>query len=354
VSKRIVDDPSQHGWVEVDGKWVWGASGGSGGSIQDGDTEGQITTWDGVEWTPEGAVVVNSSGKVGIGNDSPKTRLDVSDGSNTVARFTGTSAHANIQIVSAGTTNRSRVQFGDEDNEFIGSIQYFHTDDSMMFHTNTSERMRIDADGKVLVGTDNGSGTTAKLQVAGDVHATGNARFVGNLNVASYMNYNTPSQLNDTIRFGASNENSVGNGRAYGFEVFTNGETQYTDLRWCIGSKIKSTHDANTNGDVDEVFTVTGSGNVTATGNITAYSDERLKSDVETLDGSKVFDMRGVSFTKDGKAGSGVIAQELQKIAPELVNDSGEYLSVAYGNLVGYLIEAVKELKAEIEDLKRG
>ena len=94
------------------------------------------------------------------------------------------------------------------------------------------------------------------------------------------------------------------------------------------------------------------SGNLTATGNITAYSDERLKSDVETLDGSKVYEMRGVSFTKDGEKGSGVIAQELQKVAPELVQENDEYLSVAYGNLVGYLIEAVKDLKAEIEELK--
>ena len=94
------------------------------------------------------------------------------------------------------------------------------------------------------------------------------------------------------------------------------------------------------------------SGNILATGNITAYSDERLKSDIETLDGSKVYEMRGVSYIKDGEASSGVIAQELQKVAPELVSESGEYLSVAYGNLVGYLIEAVKELKAEIEELK--
>jgi hypothetical protein len=96
--------------------------------------------------------------------------------------------------------------------------------------------------------------------------------------------------------------------------------------------------------------TVTGA--LTATGNVTAYSDERLKSDIETLDGSKVYEMRGVSFTKDGEASSGVIAQELQKVAPELVHEGEEYLSVAYGNLVGYLIEAVKELKAEIDELK--
>ena len=94
--------------------------------------------------------------------------------------------------------------------------------------------------------------------------------------------------------------------------------------------------------------------NLTVSGNVTAFSDERLKDDIETLDGSKVYEMRGVSFTKDGRAGSGVIAQELQKIAPELVEKDGEYLSVAYGNVVGYLIEAVKELKAEIEELKKG
>ena len=92
-------------------------------------------------------------------------------------------------------------------------------------------------------------------------------------------------------------------------------------------------------------------GNLIASGDVTAYSDKRLKENIQTLDGSKVFEMRGVSYKKDGREGSGVVAQELEKIAPELVTD-GEFKSVAYGNLVGYLIEAVKDLKAEIEELK--
>ena len=62
--------------------------------------------------------------------------------------------------------------------------------------------------------------------------------------------------------------------------------------------------------------------------------------------------MRGVTFIKDDKQSSGVIAQEMEKIAPELVID-GEYKSVAYGNIVGYLIEAVKELKVELETHKK-
>ena len=93
-------------------------------------------------------------------------------------------------------------------------------------------------------------------------------------------------------------------------------------------------------------------GSLVASGNVTAYSDKRLKDDVVTLDGKKVFEMRGVSFTKDNKQSSGVIAQELEEVAPELVFNDAEYKSVAYGNIVGYLIEAIKYLKEEIEELK--
>ena len=107
-----------------------------------------------------------------------------------------------------------------------------------------------------------------------------------------------------------------------------------------------------TNGASTTVFDVTNSGVVTAAGDIVALSDQRLKSNIETLDGSKVYKMRGVSFDKDGKKGSGVIAQEMEKVAPELVNNDNEYKAVAYGNISGYLIEAIKELKQEIEELK--
>ena len=102
------------------------------------------------------------------------------------------------------------------------------------------------------------------------------------------------------------------------------------------------------------------SGSFTATGNITAFSDERLKENVQTIKGAleKVSQMRGVTYNykselNDGQRGTGVIAQEMQQVMPEVVQD-GEYLSVAYGNIVGVLIESIKELKAEIEALKDG
>jgi len=93
-------------------------------------------------------------------------------------------------------------------------------------------------------------------------------------------------------------------------------------------------------------------GDIRASGSVLQSSDLRLKKEISTLDGSKVYQMRGVKFLKDGTNGSGVIAQELQEVAPELVVNEGEYLSVAYGNIVGYLIEAIKDLNSEVQLLK--
>jgi hypothetical protein len=111
-------------------------------------------------------------------------------------------------------------------------------------------------------------------------------------------------------------------------------------------------------------FTIDASGNCTATGNVTAYSDVRLKDDIRTIPLAldKVENMRGVYFKKktseDPKyskyiQGSGVIAQELEEVAPELVmTDEDGYKSVAYANITGYLIEAIKELSEKVTALE--
>ena len=101
--------------------------------------------------------------------------------------------------------------------------------------------------------------------------------------------------------------------------------------------------------------------NLTCSGDITANSDARLKENVVTVDSAldKVSQMRGVYFNKIGeeKRSLGVIAQEIEEVLPEVVltaDDEEGIKSVAYGNIVGVLIEAIKELKAEIEELKKG
>jgi hypothetical protein len=99
-------------------------------------------------------------------------------------------------------------------------------------------------------------------------------------------------------------------------------------------------------------------GNFSSPGNVTAYSDARLKTNVHTITDAlhKVTQLRGVTYHKDGNPGLGVIAQEVREILPELVaegEDANKTLSVAYGNMVGVLIEAIKELKAEVDELKK-
>lgn len=96
------------------------------------------------------------------------------------------------------------------------------------------------------------------------------------------------------------------------------------------------------------------SGSFTASGNITAYSDERLKSNVETIPNAldKVLNVRGVTFDMNSERATGVIAQELEKVLPEAVFDNKDGMkSVAYGNIVGLLIEAIKEQQVQINKL---
>lgn len=86
-------------------------------------------------------------------------------------------------------------------------------------------------------------------------------------------------------------------------------------------------------------------------------SDESLKENVAELDGLDIINkLRGVSFTwkETGDDSIGLIAQEVEKVLPELVStDSDTGLkSVQYGNLVAPLIEAVKEQQEEIDELK--
>jgi hypothetical protein len=101
-------------------------------------------------------------------------------------------------------------------------------------------------------------------------------------------------------------------------------------------------------------------GNVFATGDITAYSDARKKTNITTIDKAleTVTKMRGVFYDKIGEESKGrqlgVIAQEVNQILPEAVTyaaDVDEY-GVKYGNIVGVLIEAIKEQQLQIEKLQ--
>jgi len=86
-------------------------------------------------------------------------------------------------------------------------------------------------------------------------------------------------------------------------------------------------------------------------------SDEQLKENISTIQNpiDKVNALRGVDFNwkENGKKQIGVIAQEVEKILPELVEMRPDgYKGVHYDNVVGLLIEAIKEQQKEIDELK--
>jgi hypothetical protein len=115
----------------------------------------------------------------------------------------------------------------------------------------------------------------------------------------------------------------------------------------------------------------TSASGVTVNGDLNSTSDIRYKKNIETIEGAvdKVTALRGVTFDWDNDAFSenetnkkpnfteratGVIAQDVEKVLPEAVRQNPEtgFKNVAYGNMVGLLIEAIKEQQTQIDDLK--
>jgi hypothetical protein len=111
---------------------------------------------------------------------------------------------------------------------------------------------------------------------------------------------------------------------------------------------------------LDGKFSTSGgtiSGSITATGDITAFSDSRTKINIETITEAlyKVKAMRGVSYVSkfNMEERIGVIAQEVERVVPEVVHTHTNGLkSVAYQNLVGLLIEAIKALELRVAELE--
>jgi hypothetical protein len=123
------------------------------------------------------------------------------------------------------------------------------------------------------------------------------------------------------------------------------------------GDLNSGTWDSGPNGRHPLTLSLT-SGDATFSGNVTAYSDRRLKEDIGLIDSpvQKVQALNGVTFTRKGSTtrGTGLIAQDVQKVLPEAVAvDEEGYLSVAYGNIVGLLVEAIKAQQDQIAAMQR-
>jgi hypothetical protein len=212
-----------------------------------------------------------------------------------------------------------------------------------------------------------------------EIDSAGNAIFAGDVTVdtganAASITINSPSQVWSggenlgELNWYTEDTSGAGPANVAGIKVTSAGANTLP-----VTSMVFQTSNANAtpataltlNGAQDATFEgdVTVNGSVTATGNITAYSDRKLKDNLEVIPNAldKVSQLTGYTYDRidmDGVRQSGLIAQDVQEVLPEVIvnnvdPDSGEEtLSVAYGNMIGLLVEAVKELKAEVEELK--
>jgi len=132
------------------------------------------------------------------------------------------------------------------------------------------------------------------------------------------------------------------------------------------GADFKIGRHGSGSGAMSLLLSVSGeNGDLISGGNITAYgsaSDIRLKDNVQRIADpiEKVKQLDGVTFTykKDGSESTGLIAQQLLGVLPQVVyetkdlNDDETHYAVRYGQVAGLLVEAIKDQQKEIDELK--
>ena len=162
--------------------------------------------------------------------------------------------------------------------------------------------------------------------------------------------------FNSTINFKFINGSWINSADAINRLYYTANSTSY----YKTGDDHLFRNSSDTN-----MFQIDNSGNGVFKGNLTAYgspSDLKLKENIEIIENAldKVKQLKGITYTlkSDGNRLTGLVAQDLEKVLPEAVytaediETKDEHLAVRYGNTVGLLVEAIKELEARVKELE--
>ncbi len=285
------------------------------------------------------------------------------------------------QLGGALDVNGHSISFGDSEKARFGNaddLQIYHNG-SHTFVTNTTGNMYIQDDNYVEIGSSSGEvyigankdgaaklyydnskkieTTSSGVSVTGTVAATSYTGDGSNLTGITDTTYSAGAGL-DLSGTTFSLESDARGDLFYmgrdGNDYFV---SQTDKFQWFL--------------DGNEDMRLENDGDLHVDGNVVAYStttsDERLKKDIVKIDNAldKVSQLSGYTFEylADGKKSAGVIAQEVEKVMPSAVSettlplkmgedDKTEYKTVQYDQLHGLMIEAIKELKAEIEELK--
>ena len=285
---------------------------------------------------------INSSGNVSIG-----TAYEI--GSAYVSLSLGSSKPGIIAIRKDAT--------GDAGYVYVNSSTGLFTVEAaganpLLFSTNSTERMRITSGGNVGIGIVPSAWQQFGFQV-------GNAGLACRTALPSLM------QLSANQYWDGSNHRYISSNFASIYTQHLGGHSWEVASSGTAGNIISFTSVMTiTNGGNILMGTTTDngerlyvSGSIRATGSITANSDARLKKNIERIENAleKVGQISGYTYNTiyDEDRHAGVIAQEIDKVLPEIVNKGNDGLmGVEYGNISALLIEAIKDLKKDNESLQ--
>lgn len=173
---------------------------------------------------------------------------------------------------------------------------------------------------------------------------------------ATVIDFRGPGISTITLSSGVATVNITGGGGSVGLSTInvvndtSTNSTGYLIFTSSTSGSISTTNVSNTKLQFNP-----SSGNLSAT-NFTSLSDKSKKTNIKPIENpiQIVKNIEGVRYNwiDNNNPSIGVIAQDIEKVIPEVVNINSDGLkSVSYGNIVGVLIEAIKEQQKQIDDL---
>lgn len=252
--------------------------------------------------------------------------------------------------------------------DYIGNVNYVANGGGHYFFTGGDSgvgttRTLIHASGGVSIGNSTDPGAT-NLSVTGTVTA---ASFSGNASTATTLQ--TARTINGTSFNGSAAITTSSWGTARTITIGGTGKSVdgSAAVTWTVAEVIPTTTDIQLD-SIGVGTAATGTtGEIRATNNITAYfSDDRLKTKLGNIENAldKICSLNGFYYEANETAQAlgykrmkevGVSAQQVQAVLPEVVVPApidDKYLTVRYDKMIPLLIEAIKELREQINDLK--
>ncbi len=339
-------------------------------------------------------MIIKDNGNVGIGTINPQAKLDVNgeifSNSTITANILNASSITNISsIFSSGNLNISSIlgtyvagtqfEYRSQDASTLGTFKIELSGSNLLVYKST-----LNGDNATMIQNNGGGPLALGLGSPVIFLSTGgtnvgilksNPQYTLDVGGATQIGWGANARIGVTnplegfsmtwnaIQAGATNGQTElisgrGGGTEGGFDFFVNVADGVSavagDLAMRIAGSTKNVG-IGTTAPTSKLHVV---GDIYASGNVIAGSDIRFKTDIKTIENalSTVVNMRGVSYTAIATQAKsiGVIAQEVEKVLPEVVttdNSDDKFKAVAYGNMIGLLIEAIKELNQKIDSL---